>query len=251
MKQVELTAKIREERGTTRTRALRTQGWVPAELYGRKEENKSLSVPQKDLTRALQSSGGESLFFNLVIGADAPVLAVLREVQYHRVDHSIQHADFQKVRLDEKVRVKVPVRPKNADVCEGVKAGGTLQLFKRSIEVFCLPGQIPQAIEVDITALQIAQSLHVADLKLPEGIQVLDSPKTAVLSIAAPMAEEVAPTPVAGAVPAEGEAAAAPAEGAAAGEPEVITAKKKEGEEGAAEAAKSKETAKEKAPAKK
>jgi large subunit ribosomal protein L25 len=251
MKQVSLNAKIREERGTTRTRALRAQGWVPAELYGRKEENKSLSVPKKELTRALQGSGGESLFFNLAIGGDAPVLAVLREVQYDRLDHSVQHADFQKVRLDEKVRVKVPVRVLNQEACEGVKAGGTLQLFKRSIEVFCLPDQIPQSVEVDVTSMQIAQSLHVSDLKLPQGIQVLDSSKTVVLSIAAPMAEEAAPAPAEGAVPAEGEAAATPAEGAASGEPEVITAKKKEGEEGAPEAAKGKEAAKDKAPAKK
>ncbi len=248
MKQVQLEAKVRNERGTTKSRILRQTGWVPAELYGRKEENKSLVVPNKELGRILHGAGGESLFFNLAIDASEPILAVLREVQYHPVDHAILHADFQKVRMDEKVRVKIPVRVQNIELCEGVKAGGTLQLFKRSLEVFCLPNQVPDGVAVDVTNMQIEQSLHVSGLKLPEGIQVTDPAGSVVLSIAAPMAEEVVAVaaPVAGA-----EGAAAPVAGAegAPAEPEVLTAKKKE--EGAAAEGKGKEGAKEKAPTKK
>lgn len=242
MKQVPLSAKIRPERGTTQIRNLRHQGWVPAELYGKKEENKSLSVSLKEITRLLQAAGGENLFFNLAIDGGTEQLAILKEVQYDRLSHAILHADFQKVRIDEKIKVKVPLRVRNAEACPGIKEGGTLQLLKRAIEVFSLPDRIPESVEADIAEFQINQSLHVADLKIPEGVQVLDSPKDVVLNIAAPMAEEVVAAPTA-AVPAEGEAAA-PAEGAAAGaagEPEVLTAKKGEA---AGEPAKGKEAGK-------
>jgi len=239
MKQVQLSAKSRDERGTSRTRILRSQGLVPVELYGHKEANLSLSVSRKDLTKLIQTSGGENLFFNLAVEGGSSELAILKEVQYHPIDHSILHADFQKIRVDETIRVKIPLRVLNVDVCAGIKEGGTLQLLKRSIEVSSLPDRIPEAVEVDIAALQIDQSLHVSDLKLPEGVQILDSGKNAILSIAAPMVEEAAP--VAAAAPAEGEAAPAAEGEAAPAEPEVLTAKK---EEGAGEAAKGKDAGK-------
>lgn len=244
MKQVPLAAKIRTIRGSSRTRRLRASGFVPAEVYGHKETNQSIEVKEKELAQILASAKGDNIFFALAIeGAKSnePVLAVIKEIQYHKLNSRVLHADFHKVNMKEKIRIRVPVRVQNADTCEGVKEGGTLQVFLRSVEVQCLPAQIPDAVPVDALHLAIGNSVHVSDLKMPEGVKAITSGDTVVLSVAQQMAEEVK----AAAAPVEG-AAAAPAAGAA-GEPEVITAKKKE--EGEAEGGKAAPAGKAAAPA--
>ena len=247
MKQVPLAAKIRTSRGSSRSRRLRASGFVPAEVYGHKETNNSIEVNEKELAQILASAKGDNIFFALNIeGAKGePVLAVIKEIQYHKLNNRVLHADFHKVNMKEKIRIRIPVRIQNADTCEGVKEGGTLQSFLRSVEVQCLPAQIPDAINVDALHLAIGHSVHVSDLKMPEGVKAVTSGDSVVVSVAQQMAEEVK-----AAVPgAEGAAAAAPAAGAA--EPEVITAKKKEeGEAGAKpEAGKAAPAAKAAAPA--
>jgi len=227
MKQIPLAAKVRTVRGSSRSRRLRNTGFVPAEIYGHKETNQSIEVNEKDLTKILQSTRGENIFFTLNVEGKAgdPVLAVIKEIQFNKTSGSILHADFHKVNMNEKIRIKVPLRIVNAEVCAGVKAAGTLQVNMRTLEVQCLPAQIPEHIDVDVIALEINQSLHVSDLKLPEGLKPTQSLGSVVASVAEQMAEEV-------------KAVVAPVEGAApaavAGEPEVLTAKKPE--EGEAEA---------------
>ena len=227
MKQVPLAAKIRTLRGSSRSRRLRASGFVPAEIYGHKEPNQTIEVSEKELSKILSSSRGENIFFALNIEGSQgePVLAVIKEVQYDKLDSSLVHADFHKVKMNEKIRIKIPIRLINADLCEGVKVGGVLQSFMRTLEVQCLPSQIPEAIQVDTLQMAIGHSVHVSDLKLPEGVKAVQSPGNVVVSVAQQMAEEV-----------KAEVVAAPVEGAAAepgAEPEVITAKKKE--EGEAE----------------
>jgi len=228
MKQVPIIAKVRTIRGSSRTRRLRAEGLIPAEVYGHKDTNQSIVLPAKEFNKILTSSRGENIFFSLSIEGQTgePVLAVLKEIQYDKVKDNIIHADFHKVKMNEKIRIKIPVRVLNGDICEGVKLGGVLQTFMRTVEVQCLPSQIPDAIQVDATHLNVGNSVHVSDLKLPEGVKATQSGGSVVLSVAAQMAEEV-----------KAEVAAVTAEGAvapaAAVEPEVITAKKKE--EGAVE----------------
>jgi large subunit ribosomal protein L25 len=234
MKQVPLAAKVRTVKGSSRARRLRSTGFVPAEIYGHKETNQSIEVNEKELTKILQTTRGENIFFSLKVDGKAgdPVLAVVKEIQYNKTSGSILHADFHKVNMNEKIRIKVPLRIVNADICAGVKAAGTLQVTMRALEVQCLPAQIPEHIDVDVINLEVFQSLHVSDLKLPEGVKSTQSLGSVVASVAEQMAEEVKAVvaPVEGA-PVEG--APAPVAGAA-GEPEVLTAKKKE--EGEAEA---------------
>jgi large subunit ribosomal protein L25 len=229
MKQVPLAAKIRTIRGSSRTRRLRATGYVPAEVYGHKEANQSIEVQEKELTKILSSAKGDNIFFALNIeGAKSsePILAIIKEIQFHKLNNRVIHADFHKVKMDEKIRIRIPVRVQNAETCEGVKEGGVLQVFLRSVEVFCLPAQIPDSVQVDALHFAIGHSVHVSDLKLPEGVKAVTPGDSVVISVAQQMAEEV-----------KAEAAAAPAEGAAAAataEPEVLTAKKKEeGEAGA------------------
>jgi large subunit ribosomal protein L25 len=247
MKQVPLTAKVRSLRGSSKARRLRAEGLIPAEVYGHKENNQSITLPSKEFNKILSTFRGENIFFSLAIDGQGgePTLAVLKEIQYDKVNNSIIHADFHKVKMNEKIRIKVPVRVQNADLCEGVKEGGVLQTLLRSIEVQCLPAQIPEAVWVDAAPLKVGHSIHVSDLKLPEGVKPIQNADSVVVSVAAQMAEEV-----------KAEVAAPAAEGAAApaaGEPEVITAKKKEegAAEGKAEAGKAEAKPAEKKPAEK
>ena len=225
MKQVPLAAKVRTTRGSSRSRRLRSSGFVPAEIYGHKEPNQSIEVPEKDLSKILSTAKGENIFFALDIeGAQggSPVLAVVKEIQYHKVNNNVLHADFHKVNMKEKIRIKIPIRILNADICEGVKLGGVLQTFMRTLEVQCLPTQIPEAIQIDATPLGVGHSLHVSDLKLPEGVKPVQAASNVVVSVAQQMAEEVKAVEAVAAAPVAGAPAAAGAE------PEVITAKKKE-----------------------
>ncbi len=224
MKQVPLSAKIRQSRGSSRARRSRNEGVVPAEIYGHKEENQSIEIVEKEFTKILSSAKGENIFFALNIeGAkESNVLAVVKEIQYNKISNRVLHADFHKINMKEKIRIKVPIRILNSDICEGVKAGGVLQTMLRTVEVQCLPTEVPESIQVDVTSLVIGNSVHVSDLKLPEGVKAVQAGGSVVVSVAQQMAEEVK----AAAPGAEGAAAAAPAAGAA--EPEVLTAKKKE-----------------------
>ena len=193
MKKVPLAAKIRADRGSRRIRRMRNQGVVPAEIYGHKDANQSIEVSQKELTQILQSNRGENIFFDLNIeGAKGePVLAVIKEVQYHKINSTIMHADFHKVKMEEKLRIKIPIHIINGDICEGVKLGGVLQTLLRSVEVQCLPAQIPDAIQVDCAHLNVGDSLHVSDLKLPAGVKVVQDAGSVIVSVAQQMAEEV------------------------------------------------------------
>lgn len=224
MKKVPLTAKIRTARGSSVARRMRAEGVVPAEIYGHKAENQSIEILEKDFTKILSSAKGENIFFVLNIeGAkNGEVLAVVKEVQYDKVSSMVLHADFHQVNMKEKIRIKVPVRVINADICVGVKEGGVLQTVLRTVEVQCLPTEVPEAIQIDAAQLAIGSSVHVSDLKLPEGVKAVQSAGSVVVSVAQQMAEEVKAAPTA-----EAAAAAAAAPGAAA-EPEVLTAKKKE-----------------------
>ena len=172
---------------------MRSTGVVPAEIYGHKETNQSVEVNGKELAKILQTTRGENIFFALKVDGQAgePVLAVIKEIQFDKTSGSILHADFHKVKMDEKIRIKVPLRIVNAVECAGVKAAGTLQIALRSLEVQCLPAQIPEHIDVDVINLAINQSLHVSDLKLPEGLKSTQSMGSVVASVAEQMAEEV------------------------------------------------------------
>jgi large subunit ribosomal protein L25 len=236
MKQVPLTAKVRTTKGSSIARRSRAQGIVPAEIYGHKSQNQSIEISEKEFVKIISSAKGENIFFALNIeGAktDGSVLAVVKEIQYDKVSNSVLHADFHQVNMKEKIKIKVPVRVLNGDTCEGVKAGGVLQLAMRTVEVQCLPTEVPESIQVDAAHLAIGSAIHVSDLKLPEGVKSVQYAGSVVVSVAQQMAEEVK------AAPAEGAAVVAAAPGAAA-EPEVLTAKKKEEGADAAKAAEKK-----------
>jgi len=200
---------------------LRSEGVVPAVIYGAHTKPLNVAVAVKELEKALHDATGENVLVDLLVdegGTTRNRLALIQEVQHHPYEDSILHIDFHEVSATEKLRTAVPIRPIGEPA--GVKTGGgILEYVMRELRVECLPQDLPEMIEVNVEKLEIGQSIHVGDVTPPAGVTLLDNKGQTVFLVAAPITEEE--------LAAMTEAAAAPA-----AEPEVITAKPEEGEEG-------------------
>jgi len=176
-----------------------------------------------DFDRTLRGHAGEHMLMDLEIAGDKPLKVLLKEVQHHPVSHKIIHADFNTISMTRKLRLELPI--KLVGEPQGVsQQGGVLEHIMRNVEVECLPTDIVEQVDLDVSNLHIGESLLVSHIQLdPAKYTILSKPEQAVAAVSAPKVEE---EPVA--------AEAVAAEGAL-GEPEVITAKKVEGEEGEAE----------------
>ena len=232
-KAIQIKAQPRNVSGTVEAKKARKAGLVPAVIYGRhmgKPQN--LQLDARALKAALGKTTGEHVLVDLEIVGGDKTLALIQDVQHHTLKRHIMHVDFHALRADEKMHTTVPVV--TFGEASGVKnLGGILEQLLRSIEVECLPKDLPDSIVVDVTALEIGDAIHIKDLPLPAGVTALGNPDISVLHIAAPAVEEVA---------------AAVVEGAAATEPEVIKEKKPEA---GAEAAATGDKGKDAKPAKK
>ncbi len=230
---VQLSAEKRTDQGTGSARAMRRGGRVPAVIYGRGREPVSLAVNGTELGRLLEKIHPESTIVELTVEG-ATVKTLIREVQRHPVRPGIVHVDFYEIRAGERIRVEVPIHC--TGIPDGVRnQGGTLDQVIRNVAISVLPADIPEFVELDVTALTIGKSLHVSDLRVVNADILMDGALT-VCTVVAPRTEEVA-APTAAAVegaPVEGEAvaAAAPVEGAAeVAEPELIRKRKPTDEE--------------------
>jgi large subunit ribosomal protein L25 len=207
-------------------KSLRAKGMVPAIFYGHEEKNISMAVDARQFDLLLRSGSGSNTLLNLKMG-DVAKTAIIKEIQRDVITQKPIHIDFLAVSLKEKIEVNVPLHI--VGIAPGVKlGGGILEHILREVRVLCLPQDIPAAINVDVSALEINQGFAVKDLPAMAGIEVLTNPADLIVNIVAPTVLEEAP---AAATP-EGAAAAA----ATGAEPEVISKgkKEKEGEEGAA-----------------
>src|SRR5271155_6250623 len=215
----ELTAEFRESQGKGASRRLRHVGKVPAILYGGHSDARALTLSHQKLALMLENERFYSTILNLRVG-DQTQAAILKDVQRHPFKHAILHIDFQRVEDNEKIRISIPLHFKGAAVSPGVKSqGGIVSHMRNDVVVSCLPKDLPEFIEVDISGLSLNESIHLSQLKLPSGVTLVELAKddAAVVAIHSPRAEEPEPTAAAaGAAPAEG-AAAAGAPPAAAG----------------------------------
>jgi large subunit ribosomal protein L25 len=220
MATVSLSAKPRTETGKGVARKLRAAGEVPGVIYGHGREPQSLSVNTREFTRLAERVRITSTVIELSL--DGKVAKTLvRELQRDPLNRQPLHIDFQELVAGEKVNVSVPLRFVGAAL--GVKEGGILEEVMHSIEVRVDPANIPDHIDVDVSALTIGHGLHVRDITLPAGLEVLDDPNNTIATVTAPKAEEeVAPVTAEG-VPVTPEAAA---------EPELIRKPKAGDEEG-------------------
>ncbi|HEY4444721.1 MAG TPA: 50S ribosomal protein L25/general stress protein Ctc [Steroidobacteraceae bacterium] len=216
----ELVAEFRETQGKGASRRLRHQGKVPAILYGGHSEARTLTLSHQKLLIMLDNERFYSTILSLKVG-DQTQAAILKDVQRHPFKNAIVHVDFQRVEENEKIRISIPLHFTGAAVSPGVKSqGGIVSHMRTETEVTCLPKDLPEFIEVDISGLSLNESIHLSQLKIPDGVTLVELAKddAAVVAIHSPRAEEPEPTAAAAAgAPAEG-AAAAPAAAAAAGD---------------------------------
>jgi len=218
-----LKAEKRDGRGKNEARRLRAAGKIPAVVYGT-EKNKALeiAVDPRTLLRILHSESG----VNTLIGLDGAGLAaggkvLVKEYQLDPIDHKLLHADFYAVAMDKTIEVTVPIVIKGEP--KGVKQqGGVVDFVNREIEVECLPGDIPEHIDVDISELMLHQGIRVRDLPKNDKWKPVSEPDMMVVHVVTVKVEE-APAPAEGAVAAAAGTAAAPA---APAEPEVIKDRK-------------------------
>jgi len=201
-----LSAENREGTGKSVTRKLRAAGRIPGVVYGKKRDPESIHLDPVALEKLLKKSGaGLNTLIDLSVGGRTDTVLV-KELQRHPVRGAFWHVDFYQVDLTQTIEVSIPLH--FVGKARGVEFGGILDHPLREIEVECLPRAIPEFVEVDVSALDVGQSIHVSDLVLPEGVEVLTDGGLPVASVVLPAAEEE-PAEVA----AEGET---PAEGAAA-----------------------------------
>jgi len=193
MEEIFLDAELRTEVGRAKVKDLREQGFIPAVIYGEGKNEQSIKIVQRQLIQLLHQHRLENAVVNLKIKDDKKVKArscLIKEIQHHPVKGNIIHVDFNEISLTKAIKVNVPVVAKGEPL--GVKQeGGSLEHLLWEIEVECLPTDIPKNIEVEVSHLKIGDSIHIKDIKLPGNIKVLNSPDAMVISVAAPMKEEV------------------------------------------------------------
>jgi large subunit ribosomal protein L25 len=231
-KQVKLKAEPRPTVGRSAVRKLRARGLIPAVIYGGTDKPQPLQLSARDINSMMSQASGENVLVELEIGSDGQSrTALVQEIQHSPVGGEIRHVDFHAISMDQMIQAEVPLEPVGTAV--GVKTfGGLLEQSLRALAIECLPGDLPDRIAVDVSHLNIGDSIHVREIQLPSGVTPKVQLDLTAFSVLAPVVEE-APT-------------AAEAATAAAG-PEVITEKKEESEAGAAPASAAKEkTAKEK-----
>jgi len=227
MERSELSVQLRTGAKKGAARKLRAGGLIPAILYGHGLENVMLAVDPRALMKAVDTEAGSNTLIHLTISGQlaesdqAEKVVMLRDLQVDPIRRVPLHADLYQIRMDEVIEVDVPIRL--VGKAAGIDEGGILDQGLRELRVECLPGSIPEVVEVDVTALNMGDSIHVSDLTIPEGVKIIEELTTTVASVSAPMAEEEAAAPVEGAL-VEGEAvpaaegAEAPAEGEAGAE---------------------------------
>ena len=211
MERILIKAHPRSERGKEAARKLRRRALIPAVLYGHKKETLPLSITMEELKKVVGDKDKEHALHALKVeGRDdlGEKLIMIKEIQIDPLGQEYLHVDLYEVKMDEKITVPVTVHVTGKS--EGVKTGGILQYITREIEVRCFPNQIPEHVELDISPLNIGDSLHVRDLTLPEGVEILSQPDLPIVSVVAPTIEKEVAAPekeVTEAAPAEAEAA--------------------------------------------
>jgi len=184
---IDLKAEIREGNGKIAARALRKNDSLPAVVYGGKTDTVSISLSTYEFSELIRKNGSTGLFINLTVDGDSkPARTVLlKEIQMDTFKLKYLHADFQEVDLDSKISVVVPVETTGESL--GVKEGGLLQVIRRELELLCRPADTPDSVVIDISSLEVGDSIHVEDLVLGEGIEIPHEVDFTVLTVIPPV----------------------------------------------------------------
>jgi large subunit ribosomal protein L25 len=187
-----LNARTRQSTGKGAARKLRRDNQIPAIFYGPNREPLMLVMDYPALEGIIKLSGGENIILDLTIQSDGETQtwkAILKDLQVDPIKDTYLHADFYEISMDKEITVDLPIQLINTPV--GVEEGGILQHVRRELTVSCLPDKLIQAFEVDVSQLDIGDSIHIRDLSLPEGITILDEEDETVAVVAAPTVEPV------------------------------------------------------------
>src|SRR5438876_3919675 len=182
MAEIVVSAKGRTDRGKNAARRLRRDGLVPGVVYGGKGENVAVAVDPKALHKVLRSEAGRNSILKLDIAEHGATNAILKSWQVDPIKESFLHADFYRIAMDVAIRVTVPIQVKGE--ARGVKVdAGILELIMREIAVECLPGDIPEHIDVDVSDLGINGALRVSDLPVSEKVKILEGADQVVVHV--------------------------------------------------------------------
>ena len=214
MEDKKLIAKKRSLEGSSNARRMRHAGNLPGVVYGSGREAVSIEVDIHDFEQILHHSSSESMLIDISLEGEGDLSVLVKDVQHHPVSSELIHVDLLRVEANKPISVDIALEL--VGEAAGVKAGGILDHTMHSIAVECLPGDLVESFEVDVTALEIGQSLQISDLNLDSKYKLLVDEESIVAGVSGPQAEEEEE-------PEEAEAGAA--------EPEVITEKKEEGDE--------------------
>ena len=169
MEFIDLKANARDAKGKGAARVLRQKGLVPAILYG-KNDPVTISVPNGDLEKAFKDSKTSQVFIKLMVEGGSTKSAMIKEYQIDPVSRNFLHVDFYEIDMDQKINIKVPVIVTGKSI--GVEMGGLLQIIRRELEIRCIASNVPESIVLDITDLDLGDSIHVEDIEPPEGVKI-------------------------------------------------------------------------------
>ena len=203
-----LVAKRREKKGSAHARRMRKAGLLPGVIYSTGGEASAIELNAHDFELILHHHASETLLVEVDMEGEGKISALVKEVQHHPVTGELLHVDLQKMDAKVAIQVEIPIEP--VGEAAGVKAGGILDLVMHALEVECLPGDLVETFEVDVSGLGIGDHLRVSDLNIDSRYKILNDPEAIVVSVSGPQAEEEAAE--------EGETA----------EPEVISEKKED-----------------------
>jgi large subunit ribosomal protein L25 len=186
-----VTAEVRSSRGKNEAKRLRVSGRIPAVIYGAFKDPCAVSVNPKDITRILRSKTGHNSIFDVEVANVEKTPVIVAEEQYHPIKGTLMHIDLKRIDLTRKLKVSVPVHV--VGEAKGVKQqGGVLDVVTRTIEIECIPDDIPNQFDIDVTELMIGNNIRVSELPVKEGVRVLTAPEAVIAHVVGIKEEVVA-----------------------------------------------------------
>ncbi|HEX4274878.1 MAG TPA: 50S ribosomal protein L25 [Bryobacteraceae bacterium] len=188
-----VTAEARDSRGKNEARRVRVSGRIPAVIYGAFQDPRAVSLNPKDILRIIRSKTGHNSIFDVEVAGGEKTPVIVADEQYHPVKGTLMHIDLKRIDLTRKLRVSIPVHVTGE--AKGVKQqGGVLDIVTKSVEIECIPDDIPDRFDVDVAELMIGMNIRVSQLPVKEGVRILTSPEVVIAHVVG-IKEEVVATP--------------------------------------------------------
>lgn len=182
-------AKLRTKAGKGSSRAIRREGRLPAVVYGAKKDVEPITVDLVAIQKLLNTGGFLNSTYDIVVEGGKKQMVLPRDVQFHPVTDWPLHIDFLRLAEDEIIAINVPVHFLNEEECPGIKQGGIINAVRHDIELACPANAIPESIDIDLTGLELGDSIHISSISLPEGVTpIIDDRDFTIATIAAPSA---------------------------------------------------------------